>query len=244
MTEVITSEDISREIAFQLGRLIPNAYCRSNERVCPAGPPGRPGARGARGSRGRRGPQGTKGKKGPQGAMGPPGKSGKLGMAGPTGPRGEKGDKGEPGSQGTVGFPGKRGERGAIGAQGPRGEKGEKGELGPKGVPGPPGEPGKSISAPKVKLLPAEDTVDEGENTTFQCLVSGNPKPVVYWKYGSIRLSPGLKYSIEEGILIINKLKFSDAGQYSCVATNVLGTDEVSRNLTVRGKITLSKALY
>ena len=86
---------------------MPTKYCKSSEKVCPAGPPGYPGPIGARGPRGRRGP---KGKKGPQGPMGPPGKSGKTGITGPAGPRGEKGDKGEPGPKGMPGPPGKPGK--------------------------------------------------------------------------------------------------------------------------------------
>ena len=86
---------------------MPTKYCKSSEKVCPAGPPGYPGPIGARGPRGRRGP---KGKKGPQGPIGPPGKSGKTGMTGPAGPKGEKGDKGEPGPKGMPGPPGRPGK--------------------------------------------------------------------------------------------------------------------------------------
>ena len=86
---------------------MPTKYCKSSEKVCPAGPPGYPGPIGARGPRGRRGP---KGKKGPQGPMGPPGKSGKTGITGPAGPRGEKGSNGEPGPKGMPGPPGKPGK--------------------------------------------------------------------------------------------------------------------------------------
>ena len=86
---------------------MPLKYCKSSEKVCPAGPPGFPGPTGAKGQRGRRGP---KGKKGPQGTMGPPGKSGKTGMAVPAGPRGDKGDKGKPGPKGVPGPPGSPGK--------------------------------------------------------------------------------------------------------------------------------------
>ena len=86
---------------------MPTKYCKSSEKVCPAGPPGYPGPIGARGPRGRRGP---KGKKGPQGPMGPPGKSGKTGITGPAGPRGEKGSNGEPGPKGMPGPPGRPGK--------------------------------------------------------------------------------------------------------------------------------------
>lgn len=233
-----SNEDIRREISFQLGKFIPNEYCRSNARVCPAGPPGRPGPRGSKGSRGRRGPKGTRGKTGTQGIMGSPGKYGKPGMTGPTGPRGINGEKGLQGPRGATGIPGERGEQGETGAPGRRGEKGDMGSPGPTGVPGPPGMPGKSISAPKTVLLPDENTVDEGENTTFNCTVSGNPTPRIEWRFESEILSSGLKYSTEEGILTVHQLNFSDAGLYSCLATSPLGSAEASSNLTVRGKMT------
>ena len=112
---------------------MPLKYCKSSEKVCPAGPPGLPGPTGAKGQRGRRG---QKGKKGPQGPMGLPGKSG---------PRGEKGDKGEAGSKGTLGSRGEKGNNGNPGPQGmpgTRGEKGNNGNPGPKGTPGTRGEKG------------------------------------------------------------------------------------------------------
>ena len=103
----ITIHDVRKEITKQFQQLMPLKYCKSSEKVCPAGPPGLPGPTGAKGPRGRRGP---KGKKGPRGPLGPPGKSGKTGMTGPVGPRGEKGDKGEAGPKGMPGPPGRPGK--------------------------------------------------------------------------------------------------------------------------------------
>ena len=103
----ITINEVREEISKQFEQLMSTRYCKSSEKICPAGPPGYPGPTGARGPRGRRGP---KGKKGPQGPMGPPGKSGKTGMMSPAGPRGEKGDKGEPGPKGMPGPPGRPGK--------------------------------------------------------------------------------------------------------------------------------------
>ena len=103
----VTINDVRKEITKQFEQLMPTKYCKSSEKVCPAGPPGYPGPIGARGPRGRRGP---KGKKGPQGPMGPPGKSGKTGITGPAGPRGEKGSNGEPGPKGMPGPPGRPGK--------------------------------------------------------------------------------------------------------------------------------------
>ncbi|CAH3179895.1 unnamed protein product [Porites evermanni] len=195
----ITVNDVREEIAKQLEKLMPLKYCKSSEKICPAGPPGFPGPTGAMGPRDRRG---QKGKKGPQGSMGPPGKSGKTEMTGPAGPRGEKGDKGEPG---------------------------------PKGMPGPPGRPGKSISAPQVMLSPEEQTRDEGGNTTFYCTVGGNPPPAVEWRFMDRKLRPGAKYLIKVEELIVKNLNYSDAGQYTCRARNILGSSGATGNLSIRG---------
>ena len=193
----ITIDDVRREIMKQFEQLMPLKYCKSSEKICPAGPPGFPGQTGAKGSRGRRG---QKGKKGP---MGPPGKSGKTGMTGPAGPTGEKGDKGKPG---------------------------------PKGMPGPPGRPGNSVSAPQVMLSPAEQKRDEGGDTTFYCTVGGNPFPAIEWRFMGRKLVSGAKYLIKVGELVVRKLNYSDVGQYTCHARNILGSSEASGNLSVRGK--------
>ena len=161
--------------------------------------------------------------------MGPLGKAGKSGMAGPPGPSGEKGN---------IGPPGPRGERGGIGPPGPRGEKGDIGPPGPRGVPGSPGRPGESISAPHETSSPDDQTRDEGGNTSFYCMVGGHPPPKVEWRFKGRKLVPGAKYSIKDGgVLTIKHLNYSDAGQYTCVATNILGSSEASGNLSVRGEV-------
>ena len=109
----------------------------------------------------------------------PAGLPGLPGTTGAEGPRGRRRTKGKKGSQGPMGPPGKSGKTGMTGPAGPRGEMGNKGVPGPKGMPGPPGRPGKSISAPQVMFSPAEQTRNEGGNTTFYCTVGGNPPPAV-----------------------------------------------------------------
>ncbi|XP_078383902.1 uncharacterized protein LOC144666358 isoform X2 [Oculina patagonica] len=141
-TSSITIIDVRNEFTKQFQQLMPTKYCRSSEKVCPAGPPGIPGATGVKGSRGRRVPKGSRGKAGLHGVMGPPGKYG---------PRGEKGEMGYPGSNGMPGPSGSRGEKGAIGntgskgmpgPAGPTGEKGQIGQPGSNGMPGPAGSRG------------------------------------------------------------------------------------------------------
>ena len=123
-----------------------------------------------------------------------------------------------------------------TGPAGPTGEKGDKGEPGEKGMPGPPGRPGKSISAPQVTVSPAEQTRDEGGDSTFYCTVGGNPLPAVEWRFMGRKLVTGAKYFIKVGELVVRNLNYSDAGQYTCHARNILGSSEATGNLSVRGK--------
>ena len=43
----ITIHDVRKEITTQIEQLIPTKYCKSSEKVCPAGPPRYPGLTGA-----------------------------------------------------------------------------------------------------------------------------------------------------------------------------------------------------
>ena len=214
----------------------------------PAGPRGKKGDKGEPGSKGMLGPRGKKGKNGnpgSKGLMGPRGDKGNNGKHGPKGMPGLRGENGNNGNPGPKGMPGPRGEKGhngnpgPKGMPGPRGEKGNKGEpgsTGPKSMPGRPGSPWKSVSAPQVILSPGEQTRDEGENMAFFCTVGGNPPSAVEWRFKGRKLLSGAKYLIKVGELMVKNLNYSDAGQYTCYARNILGSTEVTGNLSVRGK--------
>ncbi|XP_067017628.1 uncharacterized protein [Acropora muricata] len=169
---------------------------------CPAGPPGPPGPRGDRGERGRRGNKGRSGNKGDNGIMGPPGRSGKQGIMGPTGSKGETGLKGEKGDTGTAGMKGAK------------------------------GEPGESIAAPTVAVSPAKMTVNESKTASFQCSVSGNPKPVLTWSKLEGK-SEKILSATTDGKLILSNAAGSDSGVYKCSASNILGRRQALVRLVV-----------
>ena len=182
--------------------------CQSKSATCPSGPPGppgQPGLRGEKGSQGQRGQKGKTGNKGDQGIMGSPGRSGMRGIMGPVGPQGEGGSKGQ------------------------------KGDMGSAGIPGTKGEPGESISAPTVAVSPTKLTVNEGVSASFQCSVSGNPKPAVVWSKLNSQ-SEISQSKISGGRLRLRNAKGSDSGVYRCSAENILGKALVVAQLEVNGK--------
>ena len=68
-----------------------------------------------------------------------------------------------------------------------------------------------------------------GESVTVMCSSNGLPEP-------SYTIMHKNKTVINQATYMINKVKSSDAGTYKCIATNKLGSDSDSKNLTV-GKI-------
>ena len=163
---------------------------------------------------------------------------GPQGPPGPPGPRGKRGRPGNKGKRGLTGSPGKSGKQGIMGPAGLKGEtgpKGEKGDMGAAGMPGMKGEPGESISSPTVVVSPETRTVNESESASFQCSVSGNPKPKIKWS----RLANGseLKQSaFSEGRLHLRNVRGGDAGLYQCSAANILGQAQKVVRLVVNGR--------
>ena len=203
-----------RIISDKLVSVLRQELCQSNIDRCsggPAGPPGPPGPRGERGERGRRGNKGRSGNKGDNGIMGPPGRGGKQGIMGLTGSKGETGQKGEKGDTGTAGMKGTAGIKGAK------------------------GEPGESIAAPTVAVSPAKMTINESKTASFQCSVSGNPKPVSTWSKLEGK-SEKILSATTDGKLILSNAAGSDSGVYKCSASNILGQAQALVRLVVNGK--------
>ncbi|CAH3131716.1 unnamed protein product, partial [Porites lobata] len=150
------------------------------------------------------------------------------GVTCPPGPPGLPGPKGDKGSRG------RRGQKGQTGNRGDQGI-GQKGDMGPAGMPGAKGEPGESISAPVVTVFPKTLTVNEGGSASFQCSVSGNPKPAINWSKQNSQ-SQISRSMASEGKLLLSNVRGSDAGTYNCSAVNILGQAQALVQLIVNGK--------
>ena len=166
---------------------------------------------------------------------------GPAGPPGPPGPRGERGDRGRRGNKGDDGImgpPGRSVKQGIMGPPGSTGEtglKGEKGDTGTAGMRGAKGEPGESIAAPTVAVSPAKMTVNESKTASFQCSVSGNPKPLSTWSKLEGK-SEKILSATTDGKLILPNAAGSDSGVYKCSASNILGQAQALVRLVVNGK--------
>lgn len=79
-----------------------------------------------------------------------------------------------------------------------------------------------------------------GSSVVMECKVYGSPPISVVWFHDGNEISSGRKYQTtltdNTCALTVNMLEESDSGNYTCIATNVAGSDECSAPLTVRGR--------
>lgn len=78
-----------------------------------------------------------------------------------------------------------------------------------------------------------------GQNVMLACHAVGLPAPTRSWRSpsgNSITASSGNRHHrlLPDGGLILGPLKPEDAGNYSCLAENVFGRDEVTYGITVQ----------
>lgn len=88
---------------------------------------------------------------------------------------------------------------------------------------------------PEIISAPAKQarTVD-GKPVTLSCRTFGAPKPIVKWFHDNDELTGGRYEITPSGDLIINEVKFFDAGDYLCNATNKFGWQSASGSLVVK----------
>ena len=89
-------------------------------------------------------------------------------------------------------------------------------------------------------------TENENAIASYTCQADGEPLPTISWYFNGDQLGPanGTRYMFTNrpsakavmSILNIMNLEASDAGTYTCDATNVVSTDTSSGVLTVNGK--------
>ena len=95
--------------------------------------------------------------------------------------------------------------------------------------------------APEISQPPMNATKVEGEDVVFSCSVDGNPSPVVTWTKNGEELNVAANSRINvlsthnNHSLTITNVNRSDAGQYTCVASNSVSSSTSSAaTLTVQ----------
>ncbi|XP_004688211.1 PREDICTED: hemicentin-1 [Condylura cristata] len=89
---------------------------------------------------------------------------------------------------------------------------------------------------PKIQRGPKLLKVQVGQKVDIPCHAQGTPPPVVTWlKGGSAVLLDGVRHaSSPDGTLHVHHALLSDAGIYTCVATNLAGSEETDITLQVQ----------
>uniref|UniRef100_A0A8C0MUA0 Hemicentin 2 n=1 Tax=Canis lupus familiaris TaxID=9615 RepID=A0A8C0MUA0_CANLF len=105
----------------------------------------------------------------------------------------------------------------------------------------------KVLVPPNIEPGPLNKAVLENASVTLECLASGVPPPDISWFKGRQPVSAwkGVTVSADGRVLHIEQARFSDAGNYRCVASNVAGSTELQYGLRVNvpPRITLPPSL-
>ncbi|XP_062971718.1 titin isoform X23 [Cynocephalus volans] len=88
-----------------------------------------------------------------------------------------------------------------------------------------------------LQEMPKHVRCREGDSIVLECIISGEPQPVVTWFQNRVLLKQNQKFQFAEvncsHRLYINDVNSQDSGKYKCVAGNNSGTVESVSDLTV-----------
>jgi hypothetical protein len=88
-----------------------------------------------------------------------------------------------------------------------------------------------------IQEMPKHARCAEGDSIILECLISGEPQPVVTWFQNGVLLKQSHRFQYEEvncsHRLYISDANSEDSGIYKCVAENSSGTVESVLDLTI-----------
>uniref|UniRef100_A0A8C1ZRW0 Sidekick cell adhesion molecule 2a n=1 Tax=Cyprinus carpio TaxID=7962 RepID=A0A8C1ZRW0_CYPCA len=92
--------------------------------------------------------------------------------------------------------------------------------------------------APNITAGPSDSAVIDGMSIILHCETSGAPRPAITWQKADRVLASGSvqlpRFTLlESGSLLISPSHLSDAGSYTCMASNSRGIDEAAADLVV-----------
>ncbi|XP_063100238.1 hemicentin-2 isoform X2 [Cavia porcellus] len=90
-------------------------------------------------------------------------------------------------------------------------------------------------SAPVFQVEPQDVTVRPGEDVALRCRATGEPAPTIEWLRAGqpLRASRRLR-TLPDGSLELERVEAGDAGEYQCVAHNLLGSATARAFLVLR----------
>ncbi|KAK4016086.1 neuroglian isoform X3 [Daphnia magna] len=88
--------------------------------------------------------------------------------------------------------------------------------------------------APDIEDAPDDTATVDGLAVNLTCKVFGSPKPLVKWIRDGLELTGGRYRVMDSGDLEIRDVTFTDAGVYSCHATNKFGSANANGTLIVK----------
>lgn len=101
-------------------------------------------------------------------------------------------------------------------------------------------EPEEQLTPPMFVKLLEPATAKEGTTFRFECKVEGNPLPTVQWykNFECIDNSPDfvINYNNGDAVLKFEEVFLEDKAEYSCKATNEMGTAQSTASLSVERK--------
>uniref|UniRef100_A0A673YTQ3 Sidekick cell adhesion molecule 2 n=2 Tax=Salmo trutta TaxID=8032 RepID=A0A673YTQ3_SALTR len=100
--------------------------------------------------------------------------------------------------------------------------------------------------APNITAGPADSAVIDGMSVILHCETSGAPRPAITWQKGERVLASGSvqlpRFTLlESGSLLVSPSHLSDAGTYTCMASNSRGIDEAAADLLVWARTRITK---
>ena len=75
-----------------------------------------------------------------------------------------------------------------------------------------------------------------GNDLMIDCLHTGTPSPKIQWLHNDIAITLSDRYSVmSNGSILISSMNAEDAGEWTCLVSNVLGQAQMQVNVTYIG---------
>lgn len=83
----------------------------------------------------------------------------------------------------------------------------------------------------------------EGRNVSLRCTWTAGTEITVQWGKGGATISPDARITITGDSLVITPAQRSDAGEYTCTASNAISAQTAARGITVYCEFTVNSAI-